>query len=84
MFKTYAKQIVKNSKDYNRDVIEVIKDILRERGASIPNEVNKDYAFTPSASSYQQDNNYKPENSSMGIGSLAEKLFETFLHPKPV
>jgi rubrerythrin len=67
-------EIVKNSKDYNRDVIEVIKDILRERGASIPNEVNKDYAFTPSASSYQQDNNYKPENSSMGIGSLAEKL----------
>jgi hypothetical protein len=67
-------EIVKNSKDYNGDVIVVIKDILRERGASIPNEVNKDYVFSPSASTYQQENNYKPEDSTAGTGSLIEKL----------
>ncbi len=67
-------EIVKNSKDFNRDVVEVIKDILRERGASIPGEINKDYAFSPSASSYQQDNSYKPRDSGAGEETLVEKI----------
>jgi len=67
-------EIVKNSKDYNKDVIEVIKDILKERGASIPTEENRDYAYTPTTTSFIQDTNYKPEDQNDATRSFIEKL----------
>jgi hypothetical protein len=68
-------EIVKNRKDYNKDVIEVIEDILTERNVSFPKSESSFNSFVPSEPSSSSDYTAEYKHDEQ-VRSFVEKLRE--------
>jgi hypothetical protein len=68
-------EMVRNSREYNTEVIEVIKDILKERNVSFPGSENSTYSFAPAepAPGHDYTNEYKHDEK---VRTFVDKLRE--------